>query len=202
MSNLMRQFQLMKHYFIASALVFIVGMVLGTWYSSQFQAFIEMQLKGLEQLTQSISDKANPQWSMFWLIFWNNAWKSIVIIGMGAFFGVLPLFFLLSNGLLLGYVMAVSAEKQSVLYVIKAILPHGIIEIPAVVFACAFGLRLGVLVLKSFSALLSQERSQKYRDEFRGFIKALGPVIIIIVVSLTAAAIIESTLTYWLVKQG
>lgn len=195
----MLQFRLMKHYFIASALVFITGIVLGMGFSDQFQSFIETQMKGLEQLSQSINE-ANPQWSLFWIIFWNNVSKSLLIIGLGVFFGVIPLFFLLSNGLLLGYVMAVSAEKQSILYVIKAILPHGIIEIPAVIFACAFGVRLGVLVLKSFSALTSPTRSSKFKEEFRGFSRALVPVFIIIVVTLTAAALIESTFTYWLVK--
>ncbi|MBE1447492.1 stage II sporulation protein M [Paenibacillus sp. OAS669] len=200
MRNMMLQFRLMKHYFIASALVFVTGIVLGVGFSDQFHAFIEAQLKGLEQLSQSINGKPNQQWSLFWLIFWNNVSKSLLIIGLGAFFGVLPLFFLLSNGLLLGYVMAVSAEKQSILYVIKAILPHGIIEIPAIVFACAFGLRLGVLVLKSLTALTSPARSGKFKEEFRGFAKALVPVFVIIVVTLTAAALIESTFTYWLVK--
>ncbi|WP_282943677.1 stage II sporulation protein M [Paenibacillus sp. RC67] len=197
---MMLQFRLMKHYFIASALVFITGIVLGMGFSDQFQSFIETQMKGLEQLSQSINDKPNPQWSLFWIIFWNNVSKSILIIGLGVFFGVLPLFFLLSNGLLLGYVMAVSSEKQSILYVIKAILPHGIIEIPAVIFACAFGLRLGILVLKSFGALTSATRSAKFKEDFRGFAKALVPVFIIIVVTLTAAALIESTFTYWLVQ--
>ncbi len=200
MRNMMLQFRLMKHYFIASALVFITGMVLGMGFSDQFQSFIETQLKGLEQLSQSINDKANPQWSLFWLIFWNNVSKSLLIIGLGVFFGILPLFFLLSNGLLLGYVVAVSTEKQSIIYVIKAILPHGIIEIPAVIFACAFGLRLGVLVLKSFGALTSPTRSTKFKEEFRSYAKALVPVFVIIVVTLTAAALIESTFTYWLVK--
>lgn len=201
MNNLMLQFKQMKHYFIASALVFALSMVLGAGYSEQFKAFIEMQLKGMEQLAQSITNKENPQWSLFWLIFWNNISKSLLIIGLGAFFGVLPLFFLIANGLLLGYVVAVSAQQQSVLFVIKAIVPHGILEIPAIVFACAFGLRLGVLVLKSLGGLVNSSRVSKYKEEFRSFAKALVPVFVIIIVTLTAAALIESTITYWLVKQ-
>ncbi|ULL13422.1 stage II sporulation protein M [Paenibacillus sp. H1-7] len=200
MNNLMLQFKRMKHYFIASALVFTVSMVLGAGYSEQFQAFIEMQLKGMEQWAQSITKTENPQWSLFWLIFWNNISKSLLVIGVGAFFGVIPLFFLIANGLILGYVIAVSAQQQSVLFVIKGILPHGILEIPAVVFACAFGLRMGVLVMKSLWGLVNPTRSLVYKEEFRSFAKALIPVFVIIIITLTVAALIESTVTYWLIK--
>lgn len=200
MNNLMRQFAGMKHYFIASALVFITGIILGAGFSDQFQTYIEAQMKGLEQLSQSIANKPNQQWALFWLIFWNNTSKSILIIGLGAFFGVLPLFFLLGNGLLLGYVMAASAQKESLLYMIKGILPHGIIEIPAIIFACAIGLRLGALVIRSIISVISPARVTKNKEDFRAFLKILLPVIIILVVSLSAAALIESTFTYWLMK--
>lgn len=200
MVKLMHQLGKMKHYFIASTLVFITGIILGAGFSDQFQSYIEAQMKGLEQLTRSIADKPNQQWSLFWLIFWNNTSKSILIIALGAFFGVLPLFFLLGNGLLLGYVMSISAQKESILYVIKAIVPHGIIEIPAVIFACAVGLRLGALVFKTIIAVFSSERKERSKEEFRAFLKIVPGVVIILVVSLSAAALVESTFTYWLVK--
>ncbi|MGQ5395873.1 stage II sporulation protein M [Paenibacillus sp. M.A.Huq-84] len=198
---MMLQFRLMKHYFIAAALVFTLGVILGAGYSDQFQGFIESQLKGMEQLTQSLKDKPNQQWSLFWLIFWNNTIKSVAIIALGAIFGVLPLLFLLVNGLLLGYLGSNFAQKESLLYFIKGILPHGIIEIPAIVFACAFGLRLGALMLKMVIALISPERSVKYKEELHGFAKAIPMVVVILIVSLTAAALIESTFTYWLIKR-
>ncbi|TDF91489.1 stage II sporulation protein M [Paenibacillus piri] len=200
MNNLIRQFRLMKHYFIASALVFALAVVLGAGFSDQFHGFIESQLKGLEQITKSIAGKEHPQWSLFWLIFLNNAIKSVVIIALGAAFGILPLFFLIVNGLILGYVGTISTQKESLWFFLKAIIPHGIIEIPAIIFACAFGLRLGVLMLKLVTSVISPERSVKYKEELRGFAKAIVPVILILVISLTAAALIESTFTFWLVN--
>jgi stage II sporulation protein M len=200
MKHMLHQFRLMKHYFIASAFVFTIGIVLGAGFSDQFQGFIEAQLNGLKQLTQTIADKPNQQWSLFWLIFWNNTIKSVAIIALGAVFGVLPLFFLIANGLLLGYMGAVSIEKESLWYFFKAIVPHGVIEIPAIIFACAFGLRLGVLMMKMVTSLISPDRSVKYKEELTGFAKALGPVVLTLIVSLTVAALVESTFTFWLVK--
>ncbi|NOU92919.1 stage II sporulation protein M [Paenibacillus sp. LMG 31456] len=201
MKNMLNQFRLMKHYFIASALVFTLGIILGAGFSDQFQGFIEGQLKGMEQLTQSLNGKPNQQWSLFWLIFWNNTIKSVAIIALGAVFGILPLFFLLANGLILGYLGSTFAQKESLLFFVKGILPHGVIEIPAIIFACAFGLRLGVLMLKMVTALISPERSVKYKEELAGFGKSIVFVVLILIVSLTAAALIESTFTYWLVKR-
>jgi stage II sporulation protein M len=200
LENMRKQLRAMKYYFITSTLVFIIGMLLGAGFSELFQGFIESQLKGLEQLTQSIANQPNPQWSIFWLIFWNNIVKTLLIIVLGVFFGILPLFFLLANGMLLGYVGALSAQKESLLYVIKAIIPHGIIEIPAIIIAAAFGLRLGVLMMKAMATLISPARSNSYKEDLRGFGKAIIPIAIILVIALTVAALIESTFTYWLVK--
>lgn len=202
MNNMMMQFRLMKHYFIASALVFIIGIMLGAGYSDQFQGFIEGQLKGMQQLAESINGKPNQQWSLFWLIFWNNTIKSVAIIALGAVFGVLPLFFLLANGLILGYLGAVTANKESLWFFIKGILPHGVIEIPAIIFACAFGLRLGMLMLKMVASLISPERSVRYKEELAGFMKALAPIVLILIISLTIAAVIESTFTYWIDRKS
>ncbi|SFM34664.1 stage II sporulation protein M [Paenibacillus sp. 1_12] len=200
MNNIKTQLKLMKHYFIAATLVFIVGLVLGAGYSDSFQVFMDEQLKAVEKLAQSIANKPNQQLSLFWLILWNNVSKTLLIIGFGAFFGVLPLFFLLLNGMLLGYIGAMSAHKESLLFLIKGIVPHGIIEIPAIIIAAAFGLRLGVLMMKLLVGLISPNRPNAYKEELLGFAKAIVPVVIVLVVSLTVAALIESTVTYWLVK--
>ncbi|MBP1153596.1 MULTISPECIES: stage II sporulation protein M [unclassified Paenibacillus] len=194
------QIKSMKHYFIASALVFLAGMLMGALYSEQFQAFINTQLEALKRITETIAEQPNQKWSLFWLIFWNNASKSLLVIAMGLFFGVFPLFFLVVNGLLLGYVAVVAAQKESWLFVLKAIAPHGILELPAIIIACAFGLRLGVLMLKMCMSIFSPTRSLQVREQLRAFIKALVPISIVLVLVLFIAALIESTLTLWLVQ--
>ncbi|PZE19102.1 stage II sporulation protein M [Paenibacillus xerothermodurans] len=199
MRNLWRQMQLMKYYFIASALVFAVGVVMGVGFADQFQAFIDEQLAGLRQLTESIENQPNPQMTLFWLIFLNNTSKSILIIALGAFFGILPLFFLLSNGLLLGYVGVAATKKVSLAHFLAGILPHGVIEIPAIIFACAFGLRFGVLILKTMIGAIRPGGLVAKKEQLRDFTKALGPAVLVLVISLGIAAVIESTITYWLV---
>lgn len=194
------QLKTMKHYFIASALVFLVGVVLGAGYSDHFQAFLETQVKALQEITKSIPNQPNQQWHLFWLIFWNNTSKSLLIIVLGVFFGIFPLFFLLANGMILGFVCKLSAQKLSWIYVAKSILPHGIIEIPAVIIACAFGIRFGLLIIKTLFSILSPSRSAKAFEELRGFVKSLLPVGVSLILLLFVAAVVESTVTFWLAK--
>ncbi|MCZ8517299.1 stage II sporulation protein M [Paenibacillus filicis] len=194
------QIRIMKHYFIASSLVFLVGLVLGAGFSDHFQSFLASQVQALQEITKKIPDVPNQQWQLFWLIFWNNTSKSLLIIVLGVFFGVFPLFFLMANGMILGYIAVLSAQKASWLFVAKTILPHGIIEIPAVVIACAFGIRFGLLVIKTLFSMLSPARSVKAFEELRTFMKSLVPVGLSLVLLLFVAALIESTLTFWLAK--
>lgn len=194
------QIKLMKHYFIASALVFLAGMLMGALYFEQFQAFINTQLEALKRITETVAEQPNQQWSLFWLIFWNNVSKSLLVIAMGVFFGIFPLFFLIVNGLLLGYVTVVAAQKESWLFVIKAIAPHGILELPAVIVACAFGLRFGMLLLKMLLSIFSPSRSRQVKEQLRAFVKALVPISVMLVIVLLVAALIESTFTLWLVQ--
>ncbi|MFC6232809.1 stage II sporulation protein M [Paenibacillus allorhizosphaerae] len=199
-TNAVTQMKQMKHYFIACALVFTAGILMGALYSEQFHTFIDAQMEALKQIVNSVEGKEKPQWTLFWIIFWNNASKSLLIIALGIFFGFIPLFFLMANGLLLGYVCAVSAKSTSLLFVLKSIVPHGILEIPAIVFASAFGLRLGFLVLKLMVSIINPERIAKGRENLRLFIKSLVPISCLLVAALLIAAVIESTLTFWLAR--
>lgn len=194
------QLKRIKHYIFASALVFLLGIVLGSMYSDQFQAFLASQMKALEELVRSTEQANSREWALFWVIFWNNATVSLLIIAMGIFFGVFPLFVLISNGLLLGYVVSTVADKVSVGVMLKSIVPHGILELPAIIVAAAFGLRLGVLVLQLLVSMIVPRRLAAVREEFRLFVRSLVPVCVLILLVLLVAAAIESTITFWLVQ--
>ncbi|WP_019535630.1 stage II sporulation protein M [Paenibacillus ginsengihumi] len=195
------QLRRIKHYIFASALVFLLGIVLGSMYSEQFQMFLNAQMRALDELIRSTEHAKSREWALFWVIFWNNATVALLIIAMGIFFGVFPLFALISNGLLLGYVASASAEKNSLGYMLKSVIPHGILELPAIIVAAAFGLRLGVLVLQLLVSMVVPKRSAAVREEFRLFMRSLVPVCVLLLLVLLAAAAIESTITFWLVRK-
>lgn len=190
----------MRHYLIASALVMVLGIVLGYTDSSAFDNLIKAQLDQMQTIADGLRQSDHLQWTLFTKIIFNNLLVSAMVILFGFVFGLIPLYLLISNGLLLGYVAANRSEGESIFHFLVGILPHGIIEIPAFILACAVGLRLGFLMLESFGSLFNLERRVRYQAKLKGFLKQLLPLLALIAVLMLLAAIIESTVTFALIK--
>jgi stage II sporulation protein M len=196
--NLFHHFQEMKHYFIASALVFIFGFILGWQQPAALTQFLHNQIQGLQSMSNYVNGKENPQMWLFFVIFLNNAVKAILFVFLGLAFGVLPLSMLVINGMVLGYVLSAQNSESTIFLVLKGILPHGIIEIPAILIACAYGIKLGSLVVKAIINFLIPAVGKTARNELAQVLKITKPLIVFLAVSLLVAAIIESTVTFWL----
>jgi stage II sporulation protein M len=106
---------------------------------------------------------------------------------------------LIANGMILGYVLSLQTNESTISIVLKGILPHGIIEIPVILLACAYGLKIGMLVWKMGVQLLVPDEKRSARIELLRIFQLTKPLSMGIVILLLIAAIIESTLTYWLV---
>lgn len=82
-------------------------------------------------------------------IFVNNAVKCLLVIVLGPLLGLVPIFFMLANGIILGIVIGVTMKTSGPLYVVAGMAPHGVIELPMVFLSAAMGLNLGVAALKA-----------------------------------------------------
>jgi stage II sporulation protein M len=195
-----QQFRPMKHYVIAAIFVFVLGVILGYVDSGAFHNLVHAQMDQLKAMANQIKQSDHRQWSFFTHIYLNNMLASVMAILLGSFFGLFPLYFLVSNGLMIGYLAANRSDGLTMFYFLKGILPHGIIEIPAFILACALGLRLGFLALESFGGIFSQERKAQFQIKFRTYLKQLAPMVILVAGLMLLAAVIESTITYNLMK--
>jgi stage II sporulation protein M len=198
--NWLLLFRPMKHYIIAATFVFGLGIVLGYADPGSFHNLIQTQMEHLKGMTDKIKQSDQLQWSLFYHIYLNNMLAAIMAIILGLLFGIFPLFVLVSNGLLLGYVAADRSDGHTLLFFLKGILPHGIIEIPTFILACALGLRLGFLMLEGLVSWFSPKRKVEFQVKFRSYLKQLIPMMILITGLMLLAAIIESTLTYSIMK--
>lgn len=98
---------------------------------------------------------------LFWFIFLNNVRAAFVGVLGGILFGFIPLGIALMNGAVLGYVGAlVSAEEG--FGAMWRLLPHGIFELPALFFALALGMRLGVASGVLVYALIMDKRTDDF----------------------------------------
>lgn len=187
-------------YMNATLLVFAAGIVMGYAYSDRFDAFLQSQLEGLRELARMIDDKPNSTLYMFGIVFLNNVLKSIAIVFSGGLLAFIPIFFLVINGMIIGYLAEMQVNADQLWFFLKAILPHGILEIPAILLASAFGIRFGAIVFKGILTMLSARGRAAFVEELRQFMKMMPALVVLLIVSLLVAALIESTVTPWLMK--
>ena len=94
-------------------------------------------------------------------IFLNNSLKTLVVILLGPLLGLAPVIFLIINGAILGAVIPIAVESKGLGSALMAIIPHGILELPAIFLGASIGIRLGAhpflrLAGKADTTLLSE----------------------------------------------
>ena len=130
------------------ALLFVLSVAIGYVVAIMHPEMVMQSLEELEGLVDLLKN-LSPIEIMF-LIFLNNSIKSLFVLVLGVFFGVVPLLFIAYNGYFLGIFSHKILMEQSLLYLAGGLLPHGIIEIPMVVISAAVGIRLGLKVIAAF----------------------------------------------------
>jgi stage II sporulation protein M len=119
-------------------------------------------------------------------LFLNNLEACLILFLGGASAGLLTVFVLGVNGVVIGVVMELVRQEQGLLFVAAALIPHGIFEIPAFLTASALGLMLGQAVLLELHG----------EGDAAGKASELGSAFLRVVVPLLAvAAVVEAFIT-------
>ncbi|WP_168735621.1 stage II sporulation protein M [Cohnella fermenti] len=188
-----------KPYVIFATMVFFAGVIVGAAAQGPVD-WLDKQLLNLAEMSKEANEASNPQQAMFTTILWNNINASLMSMFMGFMAGIMPVATLVLNGMIMGYLFGGIADQGVNIWpiILKGILPHGLLEIPAILFACGYGVQLGITLIRGvFGALFGRtEPWAKLKVAIRGII----PAVLLVVLLLVGAAVIESTLTYWLVQ--
>jgi stage II sporulation protein M len=192
-SAMFRHFAVMKFPMGLSTILFAAGIWIGAEWTV-FHTFLHSQLDSLRDVAERLHTMENGQFWTGVFIFLNNSIKAILVMYLGLFFGIIPVIFLMINGMVIGYLL-VTVQEQGLdvgMIVIKGLLPHGILEIPAILLACAYGLKLGGSLLSALAA-----RPGGW-DALKHVLRVTLPLMLFLTIVLFIAAVIESTLTVWL----
>ena len=170
---------------LISLAVFIFFCLIGAFTIAQNEEIAEPLIISLrEEMFVFVMDE-NPAVLSFKL-FLNNLEAAVLLFIGGATFGLVTMFVLMTNGIIIGFVISYASEEKGILPIMASIIPHGIMEIPAFLIAAGLGLLLSVSLW----------------DEFRGQgdaasdAKALAHKFIVLVIPLLAfAAITEAFIT-------
>jgi uncharacterized membrane protein SpoIIM required for sporulation len=149
---------------ILSSLIFLLPSLLGFYWMGtnpvwldRFFPQLSEQIAEMEDALQSgpsmlasgiIKDETMPIMSTRIMV--NNIEMSIYAFATGITFGLMTAYILITNGVLLGSVgfLYLTRPSDYVLYFLAGILPHGVIELTAIVFSGTAGFLLaGALIM-------------------------------------------------------
>lgn len=184
-------------YLIAATVLFVIGILLGIAAAIYYPELIQQAIAQLEeQLRRLGEDIFTAKLSQgIWILFLHNLRALAMIAILGLILGIYPAFAMLLNGLIIGVVGVLSVAASSLAGFLAGIVPHGILEIPALLIGASVGLRLGLAPLfnrksSPFSAP-KPNAWQGYRQE----LAAASKLLVICAVLLLFAAIIEVAIT-------
>ncbi|HZG14432.1 MAG TPA: stage II sporulation protein M [Candidatus Bathyarchaeia archaeon] len=191
-----------KRYFYIAGVLLLAGVFIGYVQADLVDAMAKQMLKQIEGIADRIKSSGGGVAITFWTIFLNNVTSALLMMLLGLFFGVFPIFGLVSNGVLLGYIIQklTIAASSPLLILVVGILPHGIIELPTVIFAAGVGIRYGTLVIRSIGAAWKVDARGEIKQEWLMSVKQLPATALVIVLLLVIAAFIESAVTPSLIK--
>ena len=140
----------LRPYLKASLILFGVGFVLGLILVERFPEMADGFEGSLVAFIKVF--RGFPKLQLAGAIFLNNTFKTLAAILLGAFFGLLPAFFLLVNGAALGIVLSLSMQSRGLWVSLISVLPHGVLELPAVFLGTSIGIMLGASVARKLFA--------------------------------------------------
>ncbi len=171
-------------YILTICILFIASIFVGFIFYEQLSPFI---LPILARILEQSRDLGTLE--MIFHILQNNFFVAFSVAVLGIVFGIAPLFVTIGNGILIGYVLA-RVYILSGLASWLELLPHGIFELPAVLFSLGLGLKLG------FSFFQGQGNVKKLLTQ--RFYQTMNVFLMIIIPLLIIAAFIEGILIAFL----
>jgi stage II sporulation protein M len=161
--------------------VFVVAIIAGYTTGGS----IASQILEIMQETFGVIAELHPL-ILLAIIFLNNAAKSFAALVLGLLLGIPPLLFIIINGAIIGIVAYEISTSYGSLFILAALLPHGIFELPAVLLSAAIGIKLGGRVLNRVKS--ENGIKTEFRRGLRFFVTRIIPLLII-------AAVIEVFVT-------
>jgi len=143
----------------------------------------------IKQITEYVSTiQTNNNLVLMWRIFLNNSFVSLLIVLFWFLLSIWWIFMMFSNVFITWLVLNISIEKIWLAKSLLAILPHGIIEISAILLSVALWFKITVLTVKK----IWNWKKTSIKNELKEILVFYWSVILPL---LLVAAFIESFIT-------
>lgn len=173
-------------YFKLSVVLFLVGSIIGAiLITIGVDLFAAL---GFEEIGDALPDEITTMT----ILVNNTVVFLLALVGLFSF-GLLSALILVFNGVVVGYVVLPAIQEVGIGFAIVAIVPHGIPELSAFFVATAVVFRL----LHRFIQMIRDQR-ERLLDPGDG--RRIGLLLVVAWIVLAVAAVIEATVTFWLVE--
>jgi stage II sporulation protein M len=171
--------------FAVCSLLFIFSLASGFYLGERMPGEV------LEELLKPFPElKGMSLPSIFLFILANNALKSLVWMVLGILFGIPPLIFTAFNGFFLGWFSYSISRERGMLFTLAALVPHGVVEIPAILLSMAAGLGIGYQLINRLRG--RGGLGAEIKGALKLFMRRIVPLLIL-------AALVEVIVTPWVV---
>lgn len=134
----------LRFLFILSLFVFVFSLSMGFYLGGGFPMELPEEIRWLLQYIESLSIPM-----IFLVILVNNILSCFIWMVMGVFLSMPSLYFIVRNGFVVGRVSYSTSMRIGLPLTAALLLPHGVIEITAVLLNSAAGMGLGYQLINS-----------------------------------------------------
>ena len=181
----------LRPYLTASLLLFLAGIAAGLVIVSHYPALGDQFEQTITTFVSAFSGM--PRLKLAGAILVNNAVKTLLAIVLGVVLGIVPVILLLGNGIALAVAWSLSSRGRGPWLSLLSILPHGVIELPAVFLGTSIGLMLGAQVLQRLIGRSETAIGAELLQGLRYFSSVLVPLLFL-------AAMVEAFVTTALIS--
>lgn len=177
-----------KKWIIAATLLFVIGLVFS--FASPTN-FVSEEIGTLKDLGATLSSLPPVFTAIF--IFVKNTSALLFSFALSPVLCLVPILALTFNAYVIAAVSVTAAEQESIGFVLAALLPHGVLEIPALIMGEAAALSFGAAVTLSLFR-------KEYRSQLLPNLKQNAKYLMVAIGLLIPAAIIEAFVTPLLIN--
>jgi stage II sporulation protein M len=171
-----------RNYIYSSIILFFIFVLIGFFVIPLNKGLSEIINNSLREILLKTVDLKGIELILF--IFTNNLSVALYCIIFGAVLGIFPMLNIITNGSILGYVLAKVYSVTGNFSDFWKVLPHGVFELPAIFISFGLGIKLGMFI---FSKNVGQEFKYRFLNSIKSFLFVVIPLLIV-------AAIIEGLL--------
>jgi len=176
----------LRPYLVTSIILFSVGLMIGLMIVNRFPQMADTFESSLASFIQVF--RGLPKFKLAAAIFVNNTVKTLAMMLLGTLLGVIPAFFLIVNGAAVGMVMSLSGQTRGVWVALLSVLPHGILELPAVFLGTAIGIMMGTAIARKLFARSTNKIGTELGSALKFFCCVIVPLLLV-------AAMVEAYVT-------